>query len=308
MPKLIGVRNTRKNEMQSRNNDCLFLADNKLSKCPMCGTARNSTDETCSYCGYIYEDTLGSQQYSSSSSSNLNRDFQNYTIGNETLSTARPTSVSFDTSKEAVLKTQDNVIRKNSRAVQEGALLLTNRRLVFAVGKSAQEDADVQELLQERDAFAIPLEQIVTVSGNRGILRPSLNVVWHNLPGDPSTTKTEFLQKYRPANMEELKSAINEWVPLVEKAATSDMEAPEAQTKSVESTIDEGELRSRVLEELGDMHWKGFFQIEKELDEKYGTSIDPDVLEACCAKLVKEKLVEQDKHGEFYRKISQGKK
>jgi hypothetical protein len=208
-----------------------------------------------------------------------------------------------------MVRSQDNVIRKTGKTVQEGTLLLTNRRLVFATGNSVQE-SDVKKILQDRNVFAIPLDQIANVSGNRGLLRPSLNVMWHDPPGDPSLTKTEFLQKYRPANIDDLRNAINEWGPLIERAATSDIgEEVQSEKPKIEvPKIDDDQLKSRVLEELGDKQWKGFFQIERDLDEKYGTSTDPDALESCLTKLVKEKLLEQDKHGEFFRRIPTGKK
>jgi hypothetical protein len=216
------------------------------------------------------------------------------------------TSTEMSPADEKPIRTMINVVCKNSKALTEGSLILTNRRLVFAKGKVNLANEEVPQILRGRDLFAIPLEQIANVSGNRGILRPSLNVSWRNQPGDQSTTKTEFLQNYRPKNLEEARNGINEWVPLIERAAVSDVEDSPTETQS--ATVDENELKSRVLEELGDMQWKGFFQISKELREKYDMSVDPDQLEKVCHGLVEDKLIEQDKHGEFFRKIQPGKK
>lgn len=268
----------------------------------MCGTPRNSSDETCSYCGYIYEDNIGSQE-PSSSSSNQNVTSA-YETENEILTAPNPKESSLSSTNEATLKTMDGIIIKNGRNVQEGALLLTSRRLLFARGESIKGDSDLQRILHNPEAFSIPLEQVASVSGNRGFLRPSLKVVWRNAPADQSTTKTEFMQKNGPRNLDDAKNAISEWGPIIERAAVSDVDPAEFQTNSAtEPAIDETELRTRVLEELDDKQWKGFFQIERDLREKYGDSIDPDALESCCSKLVKEKLVEQDKHGEFFKKI-----
>jgi lipoate-protein ligase A len=63
-----------------------------------------------------------------------------------------------------------------------------------------------------------------------------------------------------------------------------------------------------VLDELGDNQWKGFFQISKDLREKYDISVDPDKLEGICQEMVKEKVLEQDKYGAFFRKIQPTKK
>ena len=268
----------------------------------MCGTLRSSpSSETCSYCGFIFEDNLGSP--GSYSSEDIPPTVEDLGIDN---SDSPITSTEFSSTprNESPLRTMTNVICKNSRSVREGLLILTNRRLVFVPGRSGVSNAEISQVLQSGENFAIPLEQIATVSGNRGILRPSLNVVWHNSSGDSSTTKTDFLQNYRPKNLEEARNGINEWVPLIEKAATSDVSLEELPVEETPlNSVDEAELESRVLEELGDNQWKGFFQISKELGEKYNASVDPDALERICNQLVKEKVIEQDKHGEFFRKI-----
>jgi hypothetical protein len=285
-----------------RNEGCSFLADNKLTKCPMCGTPRKGSAETCSYCGYIYEDN---STPSKETSFNQSLSYSSSTDSNTVSTSVTKENVRPSSAKEAVLKRQDNVIFKNGRAVDEGVLLLTNRRLVFAPAKSAPANGDVQNTLHQPDAYAIPLEQVANVSGNRGILRPSLKVNWHEQPGDSSTTKVEFMQKSGPRTMDDVRNAISEWVPLIDQAARSELDIPELQTETPsQPAIDETELRKRVLGELNDKQWKGFFQISRDLDEKYGDSIDPDALENVCKNLVKEKLVEQDKHGEFFKKLS----
>jgi len=200
-----------------------------------------------------------------------------------------------------VVRTQENVICKNSLAILEGTLFLTDRRLVFVAGQELEEGEDIQKMLDEADAISIPLDQVVTVTGNRGILRQSLNVVWHNPPDSPSTTRTEFLQKNRPRNVAEAKNAINEWVPQIEEAAVSEVKTE--QEEMVRSSPKWDQLDSKVLQALGDMKWKGFFQLERELEEAHGGSLDPDDLEASCKRLVKGKLIEQDKYGAFFKKL-----
>lgn len=267
----------------------------------MCGTARNSSAESCSYCGYIFEDNLSSQGTKFDDSLiEVTESGANAPVSSGSL------EMTFDRSSEFVLKGMDSVVCRNSRSVQEGALVLTNRRLAFVQNETLGDDSGAQKILQKRDLFSIPLNQVVTVSGNRGIIRPSIKVVWHSLPGDPTSTKTEFTQKNGPRSLEEARNGIDQWVQLIEKAATSDEVEPPKMNEGLEPNVDSGELKLHVLEELEDMQWKGFFQIEKDIEEKYGGSINPDSLEATCDRLVKEKLIEQDKYGHFFRKIQAG--
>jgi hypothetical protein len=202
---------------------------------------------------------------------------------------------------EKPLRTKEHIICKNSVGLLEGTLFLTYRRLVFVPGQEFEEGEDFQKLIEKSDVISIPLDQIVTVLGNRGILKQSLNVVWHDPPNTPSTTKTDFHQKNRPRNMEEAQNAINEWVSQIEAAALPEGKAE--LTTLEDSSLKWDQLDTKVLQSLGDMNWKGFFQLERQLEETYGGNLDPDELESCCARLVKEKLIEQDKFGAFFKKL-----
>lgn len=201
---------------------------------------------------------------------------------------------------EKPVRTMINVVMKNGRSLKEGSLILTNKRLAFVTGKVNLADKDISSTLQGGNVSEIPLDNVAAVTGNRGILRPSLIVLWHNQPGDQNTTRTEFIQNYKPKNLEEVRNGINEWAPLIEENAIPNEEGSNLES---ESKVSEKELRGRVLDELGDMQWKGFFQISKELREKYDISVDPDSLENVCHELAKEKLIEEDKYGAFFRKI-----
>jgi len=267
----------------------------------MCGTARNGSNETCSYCGYIFEDSLGASIPSSFTPSGVST---SSTI-NETLTTSPSPEVSIRTSNESLLKRQDNVIFRNNRSIQEGILLLTTKRLAFISTNAIKEEDKVQDFLQNPSSFSIPLDQIANASGNRGILRPSLKVSWHPQPGDPAATKVEFVQKSAPRTLDDVKNAVSEWVTTIDQAAKNEIVPQEFQETAgpTAPAVNEGELRARVLEDLDDKQWKGFFQISRDLDDKYGMNVDPDALENLCSKLVKEKLIEQDKHGEFFKKI-----
>lgn len=282
-----------------------FLPANKQTKCPMCGTARNGSAETCSYCGYIYEDSLDSSRsppFTQSSS------FSSATESETVTGPAAP-EAEMNSGTESILKRQDNVIFRNNRSLQDGVLLLTTKRLVFVSEKSIKPEDNVQDFLHNSAAFSIPLEQVANASGNRGILRPSLKIAWHPQPGDPASTKIEFVQKSAPRTLDDVKNAVSEWVTTIDQAAKNEIVLPELQQAETPAApaINEGELRARVLEELDDKKWKGFFQISRDLDDKYGMSVDPDALENLCNKLVKEKLIEQEKNGEFFRRVPKKK-
>ena len=137
----------------------------------MCGTSRDPSSQTCSYCGYIYEDQLTSGPALSVQPTASKSDISAETVSSRGFS---------DSTKENVVRTKENVICKNSLAILEGTLFLTNRRLVFVAGQELAEDDDIQKMLDEADALSIPLDQIATVTGNRGVLRQSLTVVWHS--------------------------------------------------------------------------------------------------------------------------------
>jgi hypothetical protein len=88
---------------------------------------------------------------------------------------------------------------------------------------------------------------------------------------------------------------------LIEESAVS--ESKTEQEETIRSSPSWDQLDSKVLQSLGDMKWKGFFQLERDLEESYGGSLDPDDLEESCKRLVKGKLIEQDKYGAFFKKL-----
>jgi len=207
-----------------------------------------------------------------------------------------------DEEKETLLQSQPQVMCRGPDGILQGTLLLTNNRLALVPSsKTDNRSSGVVNIEHaiEKSQLSIPLDSVVSVSGQRGILRISLTVIWHDQPGSSSTTRTEFLQRYRPQAGQK---AINEWIPLIEKEATG--QTDQERSESADLT----ELESRVMETLDDTNWKGFFQLERELGEEGQTSIDPDDLDAVLAKLVRDKVIEQDKVGEFYKKISSEKK
>jgi hypothetical protein len=194
---------------------------------------------------------------------------------------------------------------KGPRGIVQGTLVLTNKRLAL-VNSSEIDNKSVGFASVDRalgkSQFNIPFETIDSVSGQKGILRTTLVVIWRDPSANSSTTRTEFIQRYRSPSPSSSQMAINEWIPLIEREALG-----ESGQDSFGST-DLTELEARVVEAIGDANWIGFFQLERELEGKYEKSIDPDDLDSVLAKLVRDKVLEQDKVGEFYKKPSSGNK
>ncbi|MDA4111307.1 MAG: zinc ribbon domain-containing protein [Thaumarchaeota archaeon] len=267
----------------------------KLSKCPMCGTSRTGNSQTCSYCGYIFEDQLATD-----ASTDEVSETRFNTSGAEP---ATPSTSFGEGQGESLLQSQPLVMCRGPKGMIQGTLLLTEKRLALvpALGKNnPSTETDVQNTLQ-KSLLTIPLDSIATVSGQRGILRLTLIVNWHDPPGNSATTRTEFVQRYRSPNPPANQIAINEWIPLIEKEALGESEEENF------GATDLIELESQVLVALADMNWLGFFQLERKMEEESEKSIDPDDLDKVLEKLVANKVIEKDKVGEFYRKISSTK-
>lgn len=255
----------------------------------MCGTARNGGALVCSYCGYIFEDQL-------MENSSVFQVSQPISDPGPSQAVTSSTSVEEGSNApEELVETETQVMSRGSKAVVQGTLVLTNKRIALINPEDANQLSSGVERVLEKAQLVIPIDSVDSVSGQRGILRTSLVVDWHSPKGGASTTKTEFIQRSRPPNQK----AISDWIPLIENQVWG-----ESKEGQVSSPTDLSELETRVLETFTSNGWVGYFQLTRELEEKYQTDIDPDDLDNVLAKLVKEKKVEKEKVGEFFRKVS----
>jgi hypothetical protein len=197
---------------------------------------------------------------------------------------------------EQLVETESQVMSRGAKGVLQGTLVLTNKRIALVNPADANQLSNGMDRSLEKALIVIPVDSVAAVSGQRGILRTSLVIDWHNPPGSATVTKTEFLQRSRPPNQK----AINDWIPSIENQVWG-----ESKEEGFGPT-DLTELETRVLEAFTGTGWVGYFQLSRELGEKYQTSIDPDDLDNVLAKLVREKKLEKEKVGEFFRKISSG--
>ncbi|MDA4130574.1 MAG: hypothetical protein OK457_07365, partial [Thaumarchaeota archaeon] len=251
--------------------------------------------QTCSYCGYIYEDQLAMNAAS------LDVERPNPPmVSSVDVSNSKP-SKSEVTADETLIESQTQVMCKGPRGTIQGTLVLTKKRLAVVKPSELSDNSGNVTSALRGSQLTIPLDTIDSVSGQRGVLRTSLVVNWHNPPGSSTTTRTEFIQRYRAPSPTQI--SINEWIPLIEKEVWG-----EPENDGLESKTDLGELESQVRDVLTDEKWVGYFQLERELEEKYETSIDPDDLDKVLEKLIQEKVLEKEKVGEFFRKIPAGKK
>jgi len=264
-------------------------------KCPVCGTDNSPHSESCQFCGHIFDETERSAIAGVGDYNKLNM----------------PASVLNETQGEKILKSQPLVSSKGSRNFSNGTLCLTNKRLVFiplegkvASRNAASEEKSIKESLNKPENISIPFETVESAIGKRGIVRPSLLVVWQDRQSAKSTEQTEFIQRIRTARFGEIGADINDWGNLIEKGKNSDIGAEDQTTEQVEGLqYDSENLESRVLEALSDMQWKGVLQIESEIADRYNANLDPDHVEAACKNLVKDKRLEQDKSGMFFKRL-----
>jgi hypothetical protein len=255
----------------------------------MCGTTRSDGSRVCSYCGYIFEDQLSENTASVEAVQSMN----------DLMTVADSNAVPAERQNkeaEALIESETQVMSKSGKKVLQGTLVLTNKRIALINPEDANQLSSGIDRALEKAQIVIPIDSVDSVSGQRGILRISLIVDWHNPPGSAVTTKTEFIQRSRAPNQK----AINDWIPLIENQVWG-----ESKEEGFGPT-DLSELETRVLDAFTGNGWVGYFQLSRELGEKYQTSIDPDDLDNVLAKLVKEKKLEKEKVGEFFRKIRSG--
>lgn len=240
---------------------------------------------------------------------------------------SRPSDSSWkEQGEERILKDTQGVVFKRSLISLQGSLVLTNKRLLFIVGdrwkrddglpplmstslsdmgtnQSDKEDSSSNDIPDNTNNFSIPLDRVESTVGRKGILKNTLFVRIRDQVTDELTT-LEFNARVRPPSLED-PGNIDNWASWIEKAQTSTPEEFE-NTYGEKSTQPSGYFREgldhMIMDLLDDEEWKGLFQMGEELSLRYNESIDVDEIESACKALVKQKLVEEDDMGEFFRK------
>src|ERR1700674_4059152 len=101
----------------------LFCLTQKLSICPMCGTTRSGNAQTCSYCGYIYEDQLSMR----AGEIEIRQD---QTDSDGSVRRLEESALGLDgEDKETLIEMQRQVMTKGQKGIVQGTLLLTKKRI-----------------------------------------------------------------------------------------------------------------------------------------------------------------------------------
>ncbi|MDG6915562.1 MAG: hypothetical protein JRM90_06295 [Nitrososphaerota archaeon] len=205
--------------------------------------------------------------------------------------------------EQAVIRRSQGLRKEVEAAVgvgeTEGTLILTDRRLVYVHGDEKEVALPIGEWSAKRLYFAdvdaldsmvmdsasveIPLSVISKASGHKlEALAPKLEVTWTD---GGNTRKDEFVQQVTGRSR---RKNLDDWAGVIQrlKAGSASLvklpPAPKGET-----------LEGKVMVVLGDMQQKGLFTIEEEVEERYKVDLDPDDVEAACARLVASGLVKR---------------
>jgi hypothetical protein len=157
--------------------------------------------------------------------------------------------------------------------------------------------SDVEDLASipvTGDNLFIELPSITSVKGHTGhIERPSLEVKWQDGAEEKGRVFVERLSgRSRRRNL-------NDWARVIERLKAGDQKLIQLpKPPGVES------LDGKIMMVLADMQRKGIFEIEQEVEEQFKVKLDPDDVEATCARLTDRGLVEKmpDPSGDIYYK------
>jgi hypothetical protein len=224
-----------------------------------------------------------------------------------------------DKAKEArVIRRLPNVICRNGLVLLEGTLVMTPEEINLInahpftdknADKIRKDEASekVESVVETRSdektmvAVSVPLYYIESITYETALGRPSLLLKWSdNTKSFGKARKTQFIQKNEGTKEERI---VN-WIPLIDEARGSVITSEVSEANPTPLTQESEHLKNEILAVLNKKDWKGSFQIANELRDKYGSKYDFDLIEELCNQLVKEKLVDVDAVGGFFRKSS----
>jgi hypothetical protein len=208
-------------------------------------------------------------------------------------------------SRESILAQEQSVLyRRHGGNEIQGTLILTNNRLLLVAANQEEyvnmldgldflRYADVESLdsiAQSPSNLSVSFDSIVSARGNRGIMtNPSLKVRYNSGSGE---TEADFVQTIIGGR----KKNLNDWARVIDGLKAGTIKIKEAPTW----LPDKNSLEGRIVESLSDLQEKGVFEIESEIEKKYGVQLDPDKVEEACGNLVSKGVIEK-KEEDFYR-------
>jgi hypothetical protein len=232
-----------------------------------------------------------------------------------------------DSAREVMLAQEEAVIKRGAGARKgveaafglggetEGTLILTDRRLIYVHARDEKEvDLQIGAFSQKRlfftdvesldslsldsESLSIPLSSLLGAAGHRGpAIAPKLEVRWQDKGG--AYVVTEFVEQMTGRSR---RKNLSDWAPVIERLRTGRQKVIKLAPPPGADSLD-----GRILGVLGDMQEKGLVMIESEVEDKFGISIDPDAVEAACARLVASGLIRNISRPDedpFYRKVS----
>jgi hypothetical protein len=219
-----------------------------------------------------------------------------------------------------------------------GTLILTNKRLIFAVGGEKDEtvtnDAtgnqsigrkigeetenlildsediggylfyseieDLNKIPPNPKNLYIPLSSITSISGEKGEIlgRPTLKISWKDEKSE-TLKSTEFQEVLTGRHR---KKNLNDWASVIEQ-----LKAGTLKIQSLPPAPSKDSVEGKIAYVMGDMQEKGLNEIQEEVERAFKVDLDPDEVEGACDKLVSIGFLDKDVSDPvqaFYRKRS----
>jgi hypothetical protein len=234
-----------------------------------------------------------------------------------------------------IIRELPNMVCRDGLTLLGGTMVLTEQEITLANGTPIRGRIDLSSPAPDQDSssveinkddknnkksISIPLESIESITYAMALGRPSLVFGWKdNTRAFGKARRTEFIQRAGKGK-ERKEDRLVTWVPVIDEVKnaflnpsqngddgdgeqqTGEEKEAATETQTVAAPIDTTKLESEIVSVLDQKDWKGPFQIANELRDMYGGKYDFDLVETLCKKLAKDKAIEGDKAGEFFRR------
>lgn len=235
--------------------------------------------------------------------------------------------------KPRIIRRLSNMVCKDGLVLLDGTLILTDEEISLINASQIRGRVDLNSPAPNQDvsdnetkkAIVIPIESVESMTYETVYGRPSLLLKWNdNTRAFGKTRKTQFIQRGGGKEMRREERLVT-WIPIIDETKNPAINPPrseeqqqgqiqvekgeEEQEEEATTTapVDTSKLESQILGVLNQKEWKGPFQIAEELRDAYGGKYDFDLVETLCKKLAKNKLIEEDKVGEFFTRAKNQK-